>query len=109
MSAGNKCPSNAMTKNYSYAANKRPMLRRHGACCLVWPDKLPTGADFVAGSYMPETIDTYSVGCWSGRMNYTAAGRCVFSSTVLNGAFRVSPLEVPFPSGSSCAPAGRSV
>jgi hypothetical protein len=28
-------------------------------CCLIWPDKLPTGADFVASSYMPETVDTY--------------------------------------------------
>jgi Prokaryotic E2 family A/ThiF family/Prokaryotic homologs of the JAB domain len=28
-------------------------------CCLVWPDKLPTGDEFVAGSYMPETVDTY--------------------------------------------------
>lgn len=30
------------------------------ACCLVWPDKLPSGADFVADAYMPETVDSYS-------------------------------------------------
>lgn len=30
------------------------------ACCLVWPDKLPSGDDFVAGTYMPETVDNYS-------------------------------------------------
>jgi hypothetical protein len=29
-------------------------------CCLVWPDKLPSGADFVADAYMPETVDNYS-------------------------------------------------
>ena len=29
-------------------------------CCLVWPDKLPSGADFVADAYMPETVDSYS-------------------------------------------------
>jgi hypothetical protein len=28
-------------------------------CCLVWPDKLPTGREFLAESYMPETVDTY--------------------------------------------------
>ena len=30
-------------------------------CCLVWPDKLPSGADFVADAYMPETVDSYSL------------------------------------------------
>jgi hypothetical protein len=25
-------------------------------CCVVWPDKLPDGKAFVAGSYMPETV-----------------------------------------------------
>lgn len=27
-------------------------------CCIVWPDKLPTGKPFVAGTYMPETVTT---------------------------------------------------
>lgn len=27
-------------------------------CCVTWPDKLPDGAAFVAGSYMPETVTT---------------------------------------------------
>jgi E2/UBC family protein A len=32
--------------------------RGNTVCCLIWPEKLPTGAPFVAGSYMPETITT---------------------------------------------------
>lgn len=27
-------------------------------CCVVWPDKLPNGEAFIAGSYMPETVTT---------------------------------------------------
>ncbi|MEA2878506.1 MAG: hypothetical protein QOF14_3702 [Hyphomicrobiales bacterium] len=29
-------------------------------CCLIWPDKLATGEEFVATSYMPETVDTFA-------------------------------------------------
>ncbi|KQY97181.1 hypothetical protein ASD45_20975 [Pseudolabrys sp. Root1462] len=29
-------------------------------CCLVWPDKMPSGAEFVAASYMPETVDNFA-------------------------------------------------
>jgi hypothetical protein len=29
-------------------------------CCLVWPDKLPSGEDFLAAEYMPETVDTFA-------------------------------------------------
>lgn len=29
-------------------------------CCVIWPDKFPDGAAFVAASYMPETITTLS-------------------------------------------------
>jgi hypothetical protein len=29
-------------------------------CGLIWPDKLPSGDEFVATSYMPETVDTFS-------------------------------------------------
>jgi hypothetical protein len=29
-------------------------------CCLIWPDKLPSGDDFVASAYMPETVNTYA-------------------------------------------------
>lgn len=27
-------------------------------CCVAWPDKLATGAPFVAGTYMPESVTT---------------------------------------------------
>ncbi|HEX6958145.1 MAG TPA: ThiF family adenylyltransferase [Ferrovibrio sp.] len=32
----------------------------HGntVCCVLWPDKLATGAPFVSGTYMPETVTT---------------------------------------------------
>jgi hypothetical protein len=29
-------------------------------CCLIWPDKRPSGEDFVAAEYMPETVDTFA-------------------------------------------------
>lgn len=29
-------------------------------CCLVWPDKLPSGAEFVADAYLPETVTSFS-------------------------------------------------
>jgi hypothetical protein len=65
-------------------------------CCIVWPDKLPSGADFVAASYMPETVDTYrrllersdELGC--GR-----ALRVFFAN--LERVFDGLCLEVPIP------------
>ncbi len=28
--------------------------------CIIWPDKLPSGANFIADCYLPETIDSYA-------------------------------------------------
>jgi hypothetical protein len=76
-------------------------------CCIVWPDKLPSGADFVAASYMPETVDTYrrllersdELGC--GR-----ALRVFFAN--LERVFDGLCLEVPIPIAVIlCARAGR--
>jgi hypothetical protein len=37
----------------------KEILYGETVCCLVWPDKLPSGKPFVAETYLPETVDTY--------------------------------------------------
>jgi hypothetical protein len=67
-------------------------------CCLVWPDKLPNGDDFVAGSYMPEKVDNFrrlversdELGCGRGlRIFFDMLERC----------FEGYTLEAPIPVG----------
>jgi Prokaryotic E2 family A/Prokaryotic homologs of the JAB domain len=42
-------------------------------CCLVWPDKLPSGKDFVSQSYMPETVN--NIGALRQRVVDLGCGR----------------------------------
>jgi hypothetical protein len=82
-----------------FVRRKRNGLRSGDTvCCLIWPDKLPTGADFVAGSYMPETVDTY--GRLLARADELRCGRAlrVFLDN-LERCFQGFNLEVPIPVG----------
>jgi hypothetical protein len=67
-------------------------------CCLVWPEKLPTGAAFVADAYMPETIDAY--GPLLARADELHCGRALraFFDNV-ERCFQGFHLEVPIPVG----------
>jgi hypothetical protein len=67
-------------------------------CCLIWPDKLPSGGDFVAGSYMPETVDIY--GGLLARADELHCGRAlrVFLDN-LERCFKGFDLEAPIPVG----------
>jgi hypothetical protein len=70
----------------------------HGdtSCCLVWPDKLPSGKPFIADTYLPETVDTY--GRLLERADELRCGRSLrlfFSS--LERAFETYILEPPIP------------
>jgi hypothetical protein len=67
-------------------------------CVFIWPDKLPSGDNFVASSYMPETVDTFA------RLKERAAELgCSRSLDVFLGSLERSwegyVLEAPVPIG----------
>jgi hypothetical protein len=66
-------------------------------CCVVWPDKLPSGDEFVADFYVPETVDNFErlmkqaemLGCArSLRVFFEGVERC------LNGYILEAPIPV---------------
>jgi hypothetical protein len=67
-------------------------------CCLVWPDKLPNGKDFVSPSYMPETVD--SAGRLLERADELNCGRALHAFlNNLERCFQGYTLEAPIPVG----------
>jgi len=67
-------------------------------CYLVWPDKLPSGAEFVAGAYLPETVSSFSgLVERADELQCGRALRAFFDN--LERCFQGFNLEVPIPIG----------
>lgn len=67
-------------------------------CCLIWPDKMPSGAVFVADSYLPETVsDLAGLLERADELHCGRALRLFFDN--LERCFEGFTLEVPIPVG----------
>ncbi|MDT0618303.1 Mov34/MPN/PAD-1 family protein [Salinisphaera sp. P385] len=67
-------------------------------CCVVWPDKLPSGEQFIADTYLPETVTT--LGALQNRANELRCGQNLRGMLeALERYFRGRALETPVPIG----------
>ena len=90
--------SSATDKDLFVRRKRNGLWNGDTVCCLIWPDKLPSGVDFVAGSYMPETVNSY--GRLLQRADELHCGRALrIFIDHLERCFQGSNLEVPIPIG----------
>jgi hypothetical protein len=85
-------------KNLFTVRQGKELAHGNTVCCLIWPDKLPSGKPFIADTYLPETVDMYAR--LLERADELRCGRSLrlfFSN--LERVFETYVLEPPIPIG----------